>query len=236
MNQRNAKLDGSTPKGVLLRGPKDTQMSSEITKALVEFHRTVGTINKTAKSYTNEYAPLSEVLSVVTPALSAQGLTFTHSFEPAGEGQEPFLVCTLLHTSGETLQSKLPLVVAKGKNAVQDLGSAITYLKRYTLLAMLGIVADVDTDGCPDGLPAPPKAKSAPAQTKAAPAKAAAERLLSQQEKEELNALIMAMPKEKIKALVDAFAAEFKLEAPVASKIQTHQHSQFIENYMKDNA
>jgi len=87
--------------------------------------------------------------------------------------------------------------------------------------------------------PAPAKAKAAPAKTKTpppAPAEPAGERLLSQQEKEELNALIMAMSKDKIKALVDAFAAEFKLEAPVASKIQTHQHAQFLETYMKENA
>lgn len=81
----------------------------------------------------------------------------------------------------------------------------------------------------------PAKAKAAPAKAKATPAEPAAERLLSTQEKEELNALIMAMPKEKIKALVDAFAAEFKLEPPVAAKIQTHQHAQFLENYMKNN-
>lgn len=86
--------------------------------------------------------------------------------------------------------------------------------------------------------PAPAKAKSAPAKAKAAPAtpaEPAAERLLSTQEKEELNALIMARPKPYIKALVDAFAAEFKLEAPVAAKIQTQQHAKFIEIYMKNN-
>ena len=130
-------------------------MTKEITKALVAFHQNVGTIHKTAKSYTNQYAPLDEVLSVVTPALSAQGLTFTHTFEPGAEGSEPILICTLLHTSGETLESRLPLVVAKGKNATQDLGSAITYLKRYTLLAMLGLVADVDTDGNVEAASAP---------------------------------------------------------------------------------
>ena len=130
-------------------------MTKEITKALVAFHQNVGTIHKTGKSYTNAYAPLDEVLSVVTPALSKQGLTFTHTFEPGTEGSEPILICTLLHTSGETLESRLPLVVAKGKNATQDLGSAITYLKRYTLLAMLGLVADVDTDGNPDAPPEP---------------------------------------------------------------------------------
>jgi hypothetical protein len=122
-------------------------MTVEITKALVAFQQNVGTIHKTAKSYTNRYAPLSEVLSVVHPALCKQGLTFSHTFEPGTEGSEPILICTLLHTSGETLKSRLPLVIARGKNPTQDLGSAITYCKRYTLMAILGLDADVDTDG-----------------------------------------------------------------------------------------
>lgn len=148
-------------------------MTSELTKALIAFHQSVPTIHKTAKSYTNQYAPLDEVLSIVTPALSAQGLTFSHIFEPQAEGQ-PLLVCTLHHVSGETLVSKLPLVVQQGKHATQDVGSAITYLKRYTLLALLGLTADVDTDGnldepktkpqaAPKAAPAPaPKPQAAP--------------------------------------------------------------------------
>ena len=149
-------------------------MTSELTKALIAFHQKVPTIHKTAKSYTNQYAPLDEVLSIVTPALSAQGLTFTHIFEPQGEGQQPLLVCTLHHVSGETLASKLPLVVQQGKHATQDVGSAITYLKRYTLLAVLGLTADVDTDGNLDQ-PAKPAPKAEPApRAKPAPAPAPA--------------------------------------------------------------
>ena len=158
-------------------------MTSELTKALIAFHQKVPTIHKTAKSYTNQYAPLDEVLSVVTPALSAQGLTFSHIFEPQPEGQ-PLLVCTLHHVSGETLVSKLPLVVQQGKHATQDVGSAISYLRRYTLLALLGLTADVDTDGNldepapvtkskPSTASKPPAAKKeavAPAPEPAAPA------------------------------------------------------------------
>ena len=215
-------------------------MTSEITKALCGFYKDVQTITKDAKAQYGAFADLATVLSTVTPALYKNGLVATQTFEPS-EGT-PILITTLRHTSGESIESRLPMVIGSGRNILHDFGGSVTYLRRYSLLALLGLAADVDTDGELGEAPkeaAPAKAKAAPAKTKTAPAKPAdlpTERLLSQQEKEELNALIMAMSKDKIKALVDAFAAEFKLEAPVASKIQTHQHAQFLETYMKDNA
>jgi hypothetical protein len=230
---------------------------SELTKALVAFHQNVGTIHKTAKSYTNQYAPLDEVLSVVTPALSKQGLTFTHTFEPGAEGSEPILICTLLHTSGETLESRLPLVVAKGKNATQDLGSAITYLKRYTLLAMLGLVADVDTDGNPDAPPEPaakPKVaktdgkKTVERKGKDLPTLAkAAEKSVEPVDKpidSDTKAMVMALLKERhsqnatqIEQLSKAFKEKFPdtAKSPLSQAFQTEAHVDFINSFL-DNA
>jgi len=85
--------------------------------------------------------------------------------------------------------------------------------------------------------PAPAKAPAKTAKPKAAPASASppSEKLLSTEQKAELNASIMACPKPYIKTLVDAFAAQFKLEAPVASKIQTMAHWDYIQNYMAEH-
>jgi len=236
-------------------------MTKEITKALVAFHQNVGTIHKTAKSYTNQYAPLDQVLSVVIPALSNQGLTFTHTFEPGTEGNEPILICTLLHTSGETLESRLPLVVAKGKNVTQDLGSAITYLKRYTLLAMLGLVADVDTDGNPDAAPEPAakprvakaegkktvgrKAKDLPTIEKPAePVGKAVEPVENLPLDKEEHAMVIALLSERhsknatqIQELSKAFKEAFPdtAESPLSQSIHTQGHVAFINSFL-DNA
>ena len=219
-------------------------MTSELTKALVAFHQNVGTIHKTARSFQNQYAPLDEVLSVVTPALSKQGLTFTHRFEPQPEKDEPLLICTLHHVSGETLESRLPLVVAKGKNATQDLGSAITYLKRYTLLAMLGLVADVDTDGNLDQPPVetqqqkPPakKTQSKPA-PKAEPAKKqspAADPPLSHDDRTLLLTMLSEQPKDKLSSIIDAFRQQFGLDpdAKISNEITTEKHGDFLRNQL----
>ena len=215
-------------------------MTSELSKALVAFHKAVGTINKTAKSYTNEYAPLSEVLSVVTPALSAQGLCITQTFEPGEAGEPPNMITTLHHVSGETVESRLPLVVAKGKNALHDLGSAISYCRRYSLLAILSQVADVDTDGNVEDSPAPTaKPKAAPAKTppasKPAPVATPTDAPLSKEDHGMVLTMLKGLEKDTLNQLVVAFKSEFDLaeSAKVSSHITTQRHVEFINRTLE---
>ena len=53
---------------------------SELTKALIDFHKAVDTIDKNARGNFGKFADLSNVLSTVTPALSANGLAITQTF------------------------------------------------------------------------------------------------------------------------------------------------------------
>ncbi len=54
------------------------------------------------------------------------------------------LVTSLLHSSGAILSGRTPIPAAEG---VQAYGSAITYLRRYSIQALLGIAAEEDDDG-----------------------------------------------------------------------------------------
>lgn len=149
---------------------------SELTKALVNFHKEVGTIHKNANAQYGKFADLANVLSTVIPPLANNGLVLTQSFEPS-EGLEPNLVTTLRHVSGESIESKIPLVVNKGRNILHDTGAAITYLRRYQIVSLLGLVADVDTDGA---------FVDAPVETKAAkPAEKPAEKRKTSKPSEE---------------------------------------------------
>jgi hypothetical protein len=57
----------------------------------------------------------------------------------------PALSTTLYHPESDTnLQSVMPLMLAK--DDPQGQGSAITYARRYSLMGMLSLVADVDDD------------------------------------------------------------------------------------------
>ena len=120
--------------------------SQPLIEALVQFHKTVPAINKTANAQFGKFADLETVLSTVTPHLIKNGLVISQTFEPS-EGLEPILVTRLLHVSGAELTSRLPMIIGKGRNALHDFGASCTYMKRYALLAMIGLTADMDMDG-----------------------------------------------------------------------------------------
>ena len=61
------------------------------------------------------------------------------------------LVTTIFHVkSGEQIQgsAEIPQVSLKGMNDYQTLGSGVTYLRRYSLSTMLGLITDKDVDAC----------------------------------------------------------------------------------------
>jgi hypothetical protein len=100
--------------------------------------RKVTVTTKAGGSYSFMYAPLDTVLAAVRAPLAANGLAIVQILDG------PALVTTLLHESGASLSGRVDLPPTQD---VQGLGSAITYLRRYALQAMLGIAAEDDDDG-----------------------------------------------------------------------------------------
>lgn len=104
----------------------------------VKRERTVTVRKRDGGQYTFSYAPLDVVLAAVQPALSANGLAVVQLIDGG------YLVTMLLHESGAYLEGRTAL--PDGVDA-QALGSAITYLRRYAVQALLGIAAEEDDDG-----------------------------------------------------------------------------------------
>ena len=138
---------------------------SELTKALIGFHKAVDKIEKNARANYGKFADLANVLSTVTPALHANGLAVTQTF------LEDSLVTTLHHISGETLSRTCKLIICDGRNMTQEWGKAVTFQRRYSIVSLLGLVADMDVDDVPD---LPPSTKTTPTQPKPANVKLAA--------------------------------------------------------------
>ena len=146
--------------------PAPSSLSPPLIEALVSFHKTVPAINKTANAQYGKFADLETVLSTVTPHLIKNGLVISQAFEPS-EGLEPILVTRLLHISGAELVSRLPMIIGKGRNPLHDFGGSCTYSRRYALLALLGLTADMDVDGdFADDKPAESKPAAKPAAKK----------------------------------------------------------------------
>ena len=99
-----------------------------------------------------KYADLASVWAAIRKPLTDNGLAVMQTTEPYKNGIT--VVTTLLHTSGESFTARLSCEVPESKPDkngqtkpnIQGLGSTITYLRRYSLIAMVG-VAPVDDDG-----------------------------------------------------------------------------------------
>lgn len=133
----------------------------------------------------NRYASLDNLLEAATPALSTNGICVVQAGEcrEAESGPPVGVVTTrLMHGSGEWIESTLEFPLAASLS-YQELGTAQTYLRRYSLASLLGIQSDVDDDGETDlqaraqTIPAQP-APRRPAPRPAAPAAGAGERVV----------------------------------------------------------
>ena len=92
--------------------------------------------------FRSKFADLAEVVAACRPALNAHGIAI---FQPLREIDGKLCAVTILaHVGGETLECPVPLLVQK--HDMQGLGSAITYARRYGLMAMAGIAPE-DDDG-----------------------------------------------------------------------------------------
>lgn len=132
---------------------------SELTKALIQFQKDVDKIEKNARANYGKFADLANVLSTVTPALNKNGLAVTQTF------LDDSLITTLHHESGETIHSSCKLVVCQGRNDTQEWGKAVTFQRRYSIVSLMGLVADMDTDDVhEDDLPANKRAAAKSAQ------------------------------------------------------------------------
>src|SRR5215472_5733019 len=100
-------------------------------------------------SYKHE--DLAEIDQAITPILSKHGLSYR--FRTHVEGSTITVTCVIAHENGYEEQVSLPgpADASGSKNAIQAIGSTVTYLQRYTLKAALGLAAAKDDDGRASG-------------------------------------------------------------------------------------
>lgn len=101
-----------------------------------------------AKGRTNyKHEDLAEIAKTVDPILTAHGLSYR--FRTARDGQTILVSCILSHRDGYSEETTLDSTPDQSgnKNHIQAVGSAVTYLQRYTLKLALGLAASDDDDG-----------------------------------------------------------------------------------------
>lgn len=113
-------------------------------KAFVAAQKATEAVKKasTNPAFRSKYADLAGVVEAVVPALNAHGIGVMQF--PGSEDGDVLVTTELLHESGASVRSTLRL--KPSKNDPQGVGSAVTYARRYSLLAMTG-AAPEDDDG-----------------------------------------------------------------------------------------
>ncbi len=96
--------------------------------------------NKVNPHFKNKYADLSAVIDAIRKPLADNGLAYTQTTEIRDGG---FVLVTTLRHGGQWIASEYPLPMGAKP---QELGSALTYARRYSLSAIACIAAEEDDD------------------------------------------------------------------------------------------
>lgn len=134
----------------------DSTQHTSIASALAAAQAEMGPAVKSAENphFRSKYADLASVMDACLPALNRHGIAVIQPLSESEFGRS--VVTRFIHSSGETLECPIPLIV--GKNDMQGLGSAITYARRYGLMSLAGIAPEDD-----DGNAAAASMRNAPA-------------------------------------------------------------------------
>lgn len=113
-----------------------------------------------AGSHVYKYAPLDTIWPEIRETLAAHGLVW--SCTPTMDGDRFVMRYALMHSpTGDGISGSYPLPEGRP----QEIGSALTYARRYALCAVLGLVVSDDDDDGRQAQSAPPVRRSTEAQS-----------------------------------------------------------------------
>ena len=130
------------------------QARKDFNLAMSKFQSLLPVIEKTGKvDYTSskgrtfyDYAKLEDIAKSIRPALSETGLSYRHT--QSQTNNIITVTCIVTHSSGHSEISALSSTpdISGGKDQLKAIASAISYLRRYTLTGILGIVVGGEDD------------------------------------------------------------------------------------------
>lgn len=175
-----------------------------VAKALVACQTDLSDITKSKKAnvekYSYTYADLRDALATIRPVFASNGLVVTQT--ASADDHDVFVWTTILHTSGQFLTTH-PIRFPVGKT-IQQSGSAITYARRYALMAVAGLATE-DDDGASAGT-REARPRREPVERPVASTQSIAPR---SPEEEQIRAILADLSASEAKAIRDDFRKEF---------------------------
>lgn len=174
VTQRGASVEEIGKFMDLMERQQKNEAQQAMVRAMTAFKKNPPDIYKTAEAdfttskgrTTYSYATLGDICDKIIAALAEHGISHDWAIEQPGSGPDANMIvvtCTLTHEMGGSKSAtfKAPPDNTGSKNAIQSIGSSVTYASRYSLLAACGIAvkAQGDDDGAAAG---EPQAKAQP--------------------------------------------------------------------------
>lgn len=119
-----------------------SEQINELALALNKAQKEIESAKKTSDNpfFHSKYADLASVYEACKEALNKNGLSVIQTL--GYDEKHSYLMTTLVHSSGQWIAGKMVLLNNKGD--MQGLGSAVTYARRYSLAAMVGVAQEDD--------------------------------------------------------------------------------------------
>lgn len=127
---------------------QDGEAKKAYIAAMSNFRANCPPIVRSKKAHNSMYAGLAETIDQIKDLLAGCGLS--HSWKTQQENGQTVVTCCVTHVKGhqECTSLSAPSDTSGSKNAIQAIGSTISYLQRYTLFSILGLASqEMDNDG-----------------------------------------------------------------------------------------
>ncbi len=114
--------------------------------SMAKFQSNLGAITKTKDGHNCKYADIDDIARAVRGPLSEESLSYR--FEQRQEGVQITVICIITHAKGHSERTEITAAAdaSGGKNPIQAIASAVTYLRRYSLTGALGITTGGEDD------------------------------------------------------------------------------------------
>lgn len=119
--------------------------------AVAKAKELIPTVSKNRTGHNNtRYADFAAYAAAVDPVIAPLGLSYRFRTR---QDDRIHVCCVLTHEGGHSEENSLsgPPDGSGSKNAIQAIGSTLSYLQRYTLVQALGLAAAHDDDGAAAG-------------------------------------------------------------------------------------
>jgi len=124
-----------------------SEQINEIAAAMAEVQAEIGPAIKSSENphLRNRYADINSVYAAIREVLPKHGLAVIQTMLPT-DGSRAHVRTMLCHKSGQWLAGEIVMPLDR-QGGTQGMGSAITYARRYSLSAIVGVVTEEDDDG-----------------------------------------------------------------------------------------